>query len=93
MRGDLSKPYNGSSLFLAIDVGHFRPIEQFAADVQAGAERVRHSKRAPGTDRLYTPGERAWESQRSAETVRIEASVLSALNNMAGRLGVPPLSG
>ena len=92
MRGDLSQPYNGSSLFLAIDVAHFRPLAEFAADTQAGAERVRKSKKAPGTDRLYTPGERGWETRQNATDVRIEGGVLDALNKTAERLGVRPLT-
>lgn len=91
MRGNLSLPYNGSSLFLAIDVSSLRPLADFTADTQAGAERVRRAKKAPGTDRLYTPGERAWEAQRTAKTVRLPQSVLDGLNAMAGRLGVAPL--
>lgn len=91
MRGDLSKPYNGSSLFLAIDVAHIRPLADFTADTQAGAERVRQSKKASGTDRLYTPGERAWEMRRQAGSVRIEGGVFAALNGLAERLGVAKL--
>lgn len=91
MRGDLTRPYNGSSLFFAIDVEAFRPLADVAAEVQAGADRVRKSKPAPGTERIYTPGERAWDKQRQATGIRIEASVLAALDGMADRLGVDRL--
>jgi LDH2 family malate/lactate/ureidoglycolate dehydrogenase len=93
MRGDLGKPYNGSSLFLAIDVGHFQPPAAFAETMQEGAERIRRARKAPGTDRLYTPGERAFEARRSAGgAVRVEAKVLEGLNRMAERLRVSPLT-
>lgn len=90
MRGDLSKPYNGSSLFIALDIAHFRPLPEFLAEAQSGAERVRNARRAPGIDRLYTPGERPWIAQKS-ETVSVEGQVIDALNAMADRLGVPHL--
>ena len=92
MRGDLSKPYNGSSLFLAIDIAAVRPLAEAAAELQAGAERVRKSRRAAGVERIYTPGERAWEKQRQARAVRLEAGVLAALDGMADRLGVARLA-
>ncbi len=59
MKGD--KPYNASLLFLALDIRHFRPIDAFLEDARAGVERIRHSKKAEGTDRLFVPGERSAE--------------------------------
>ncbi len=92
MRGDLTKPYNGSSLFMAIDVARFRPLPEFLAETQAAAERVRKAARAPGVDRLYTPGERSWESQRrSAGIATISPAVAKSLAEIAEKLGVPPL--
>lgn len=93
MRGDLTKPYNGSSIFIAIDVEHFRPLAEFAAETQAGADRVRNSRRAPGVDRIYTPGERSWESQQSMSEIKLASSVVDSLNGMASKLGVTPLKG
>jgi len=57
--GDLSEPYRCSQLFIAIDTGAFPAGDDFADRVSEQAKRVTQSKRAPGIDRVYAPGELA----------------------------------
>jgi LDH2 family malate/lactate/ureidoglycolate dehydrogenase len=57
--GDAAQPYQCSQLFMAIDVGHFPAAESFATRVRDQATRVSGSKRAPGVERIYAPGELA----------------------------------
>lgn len=86
---DASKPSNGSYLFIVIDIGHFREPAGFRADASAGAERVRNSKRAEGTQRLFTPGERSAETLANNDgTIALPAPVVAALTARATALGV-----
>ena len=50
-------PIAAASFFLAIDIGFFPAAERFAERVHDQAQRVSGSKRAPGTERVYAPGE------------------------------------
>lgn len=52
----------------------------------------RAARTAPGVERIYTPGERAWENRRRSTRVRLECSVLTPLDGMADRLGVDRLA-
>lgn len=89
MHHDLTKPSDSSHLFIAIDVGHFRPVDDFLTEAGQATERIRTSKKAPGTDRVYFPGERKWEVARSNDgTIKLEAVQVAALQRLARELGV-----
>lgn len=63
--GDPAQPYRCSQLFIAIDTASFPDGAAFPQRVQAQAERVSGSKRAPGTPRVYAPGELAHATRES----------------------------
>jgi LDH2 family malate/lactate/ureidoglycolate dehydrogenase len=63
---NITQPNNCSFLFMAIDVGHFRRRADFEAEAARAAERVRASKRAPGVDRIFVPGERKWQHRQDS---------------------------
>lgn len=87
--GDPAVPYDCSHLFLALDIGHARPPEEFAEEATAAAERVRRSRPAPGTERLYAPGDPERERRTAAGgVVRLDASVVGALRRCAESVGV-----
>jgi LDH2 family malate/lactate/ureidoglycolate dehydrogenase len=87
--GDLSKPYGCANLFLAIDIAGFRPVDAFAKDASQFADKVRSSRRAPGTTDIRMPGDRAARAHReSSGTVVIAATTLAALRKSADRLNV-----
>jgi LDH2 family malate/lactate/ureidoglycolate dehydrogenase len=87
--GDAAKPYACSSLFLAIDVGHFARLENFKARAAAEAARISASRRAPGVERVYAPGERSFAArQEAAGNVRISAAVAQSLVDAGAKLGV-----
>lgn len=89
LHGDLTKPYDTSHLFIAVDVAHFRPVEDFLAEAGRATERVQSSKKAPGTGRIYFPGERKWETARANDgTIKLEATQIAALQRLADELGV-----
>ncbi|MGB3335601.1 MAG: Ldh family oxidoreductase [Devosia sp.] len=86
---DVSKPSNGAYLFIVIDIAHFRPPEEFREQSSAAGKRVRSSRRAQGTQRLYTPGERSAETLANNDgTLSLAPSVVSALIVRAAALGV-----
>lgn len=86
---DLTKPFDTAHFFIAIDVEHFRPLTEFLEQSGEAAARVRNSKKAAGTVRVYTPGERKWEAARnSGGRVKLEAAQVDAFAKLAGELGV-----
>lgn len=93
--GDMSKPYDCAHLFMAIDVGHFTDPAVARSLSLSVAEAIRGGKRAPGVERLYTPGEPEWVNRAAArDAVNIDSAVLSSLDAIASRLGLDaePLS-
>jgi LDH2 family malate/lactate/ureidoglycolate dehydrogenase len=87
--GDFATPYDCSHLFIAIDVAHFCEPDVFRAQAAAAAERIRASRRAPGTDALFTPGEPEWRKrERAGNHVAISVEVAEMLLRIAASLGV-----
>jgi len=88
--GDFAVPYDCSHLFIAVDVAHFCDVGQFRSQSAAAAERIRSGRRAPGIDRLYSPGEPEWtRRQRSGGQVRVEPAVADMLTRYADEFNVP----
>jgi LDH2 family malate/lactate/ureidoglycolate dehydrogenase len=86
--GDPAQPYRCSHFFLAIDIGHF-PAPDFAARVRDRAQRVSGSKRAPGVERIFAPGELAAATRRaSGGMCRLGAPTMQSLLDAARRAGV-----
>jgi LDH2 family malate/lactate/ureidoglycolate dehydrogenase len=54
---DSEVPVNQSHAFVAIDIAHFLPIEQFKERVDHLIRFIRNAPRAKGADRIYLPGE------------------------------------
>lgn len=87
--GDFSVPYDCSHLFIAIDVAHFCDIDWFRKQTAAAAERVRSSRRVPGVEQIFTPGEPEWRRQeQSGGNVRLESAVVMVLVRLASELGL-----
>jgi len=86
---DVSVPYDCSHLFLAIDVAHFCDVSWFREQAAAAAERIRTSRRAPGIDRLFTPGEPEWcRREQSGGIVELGPAVATMLLRLAGEFGI-----
>jgi LDH2 family malate/lactate/ureidoglycolate dehydrogenase len=82
-------PYDCSLLFMAIDVPHFRELKGFKDEAEAAAERIRNAKRAPGVERLFTPGEPEWMRRANADgIVGLEPAVVAMLKREAQELGL-----
>jgi LDH2 family malate/lactate/ureidoglycolate dehydrogenase len=87
---DLDLPYNGSSLFISLDVQKFRPNGDFAAEAEQARARLLQSRALPGV-RLRTPGQAPWEKAQQQQThVAVDPAVLAGLARLAIELGVAP---
>jgi LDH2 family malate/lactate/ureidoglycolate dehydrogenase len=87
--GDPAKPYRCSNLFIAIHVDHF--VDQAEFVQRAGAElgRVAASRKAPGVDRVYAPGELAHVARSRAQgRARVAPPALNSLVEAGAALGV-----
>lgn len=83
--GDLSKPFICSLLFIAIDIGHFRNVDDFRSAAATELNRIRTSKSKAVP--LRTPGERNWAARSSADSIQIPGTLAAALNKLADELG------
>ena len=87
--GDPAEPYRCSHFFLAIDAGHFPAGERFAQRVRDQAIRVSGSKRGPGGERVYAPGELVWAArQASGGVCHLDLRTLGSLIKTATRVGL-----
>lgn len=87
--GDMTVPYRCSNLFIAIDVGHFVPEAEFEARSEAELARVAASRRAPGVERLYAPGEMAFAARSGAEgRAKVSPAAWKTLVETGASLGV-----
>jgi LDH2 family malate/lactate/ureidoglycolate dehydrogenase len=85
--GDLSKPFLCSLLFMAIDIGHFRPEAEFRTAASAELARIRRSKSREGV--LRTPGERSWTlRQASGGQMQVPAALAESLQRLADEIGL-----
>src|SRR5262245_17990289 len=87
--GDPATPYRCSQLFLAIDTRHFPTGAEFAARTAAQNARVSASKRAPGIERIYAPGELVFATRKqNAGTCRLSPETARSLIETAAKVGV-----
>lgn len=87
--GDPSQHYLSSQLFVAIHTGHFLAEQTFALRTKEETDRVTQSKRSPGVERVFAPGEMAHTARlRNGNQIKLPASTLSGLQEAAGITGV-----
>jgi LDH2 family malate/lactate/ureidoglycolate dehydrogenase len=79
--------------FVALDVQRFLPLDQFRAHVDHLIADVHASALAPGTERIYVPGEleAARREQRLRDGIPLPTSLVDELDAMAAALDCPPL--
>jgi LDH2 family malate/lactate/ureidoglycolate dehydrogenase len=76
---------------MAVDIARFMPLDQFRSLLQAHLRAIRESKKAPGTSRIYLPGEiESEEEKRSAASgVEVSAATVNHLNQLLERAKSP----
>lgn len=90
--GGLGPPGSGQ-FFLAIKIDGFVPIDEFKARMDEVIDQIHHSRRAPGVERIYVPGEIEADSarQRRLEGIPLEDKIISDLDRLAEETGAPNL--
>lgn len=82
--GDASQKYDSSQLFMAIHTGHFLAEQIFELRAKEETDRVGLSKRSPGIDRVYAPGEMTHSARlRNGNRVKLPLSTLRGLREAA----------
>ena len=84
------KTYNLGHFFLAINPEAFGGEEAFRATTGAMMRELRAARPEPGADRVWTAGEKEWESeqQRQKDGIPISPELLRELHELARELGV-----
>lgn len=79
-----------SHFFLAFDPAMFGDPADIRAQMSRYLTMLRESEKLPGHDRIYTPGEKAFEAQtrRMKEGIPVEEKTLLELREIAAELGV-----
>lgn len=84
------QPYQLGHFFMAINVESFCPLEDFKKTTGQILRELRASRKAPGHDRIYTAGEKEYESEKVvlARGVPINANLQKELKIMQQELGL-----
>ena len=79
--------------FIALDVTRFLPLDEFRSRVDRLVADVHASELAPGTERVYVPGEIEAHRReaRLRDGVPLPVALVDELDTMAASLGVAPL--
>jgi LDH2 family malate/lactate/ureidoglycolate dehydrogenase len=79
---------------VAISLEAFGEIEAIKRDVDRVVRELRASRRLPGVDRVWLPGEQSQAklAERSRDGVPLPAALLAGLNKLAADLGIAPLA-
>ena len=84
---------NTGQAILAIDIGAFGDVAAFKARVDQMVRDLRASRRMPGVERIWLPGEQS-QAKRVAyarDGIPIAAGLMSKLNQLAAELGITAL--
>jgi L-2-hydroxycarboxylate dehydrogenase (NAD+) len=90
---DQSSATNTGQAIVAIDIAAFGDIEAFKAHVDALVRDLRGSRRMPGVERIWLPGEQS-QAKRIAHArdgIPIAAGLMRNLNQLALALGIAEL--
>jgi LDH2 family malate/lactate/ureidoglycolate dehydrogenase len=88
-----NRPQDVGHLFMAMDVGRFRPLLPFLADVDRYIDAVHSAPRASGIERLYVPGEIEFEmaDTRRREGIPLDPHVVDGLQELAREFSLDPV--
>jgi len=87
---DPSRHENAGHFFMALQIERFVALEEFKARVDQMVSEIHASKRAPGVERLYLPGEIEWElrKQRLVGGIPLSSSVVAQIRDAAKQVNV-----
>ena len=90
---DDTTPTNTGHAIIAVSVEAFGDLAQFKSSVDMLARDLRASKRLPGVDRIWLPGEQSHQKrvERLREGVPLPQALLASLDQLASELAIPRL--
>jgi LDH2 family malate/lactate/ureidoglycolate dehydrogenase len=91
---DDTTPTNTGHAIVAISIEAFGGVDEFKRSVDVLARDLRASKRLPGVDRVWLPGEQshAKRADRLLNGVPMPAALLASLKQLAAQLEIAPLA-
>jgi LDH2 family malate/lactate/ureidoglycolate dehydrogenase len=77
-----------------VSVEAFGDVAEFKASVDVLVRDLRRSKRLPGVERVWLPGEQSHQKRidNLANGVAVPPALLTSLNALADELGIPGLA-
>src|ERR1700761_8507393 len=90
---ETAKPTNTGQAIAAVAVDTFMPVAEFKRAVDQVVRDIRNSRRLPGIERIWLPGEQSHAKllDRRAHGVPMPKALRDSLDAVARDLGVPPL--
>jgi ureidoglycolate dehydrogenase (NAD+) len=87
---DTQSPINQGHTFIAIDPQIMMPIDAFKGRMDELVQRIKATPTAPGTNRIYLPGEMEWDKRADAllKGIPLPDDVRTYLRNMANDWGI-----
>ena len=85
-------PYGLGHFFIAIDPGAFLPLAEFRKNVGEILRTLRSSRKAPGTQRIFTAGEKEHRMllERSEEGIPLPEGLLEEIRTLENWYGISP---
>ncbi|MEA4846329.1 MAG: Ldh family oxidoreductase [Clostridiaceae bacterium] len=90
---DVSEQQNIGHLFGAIDISRFIGIDAFKEKMDEMINEIKNSKRAPGVDEIFLPGEHSYRNaeRNGKEGIPIIESVIDDINDIGLKYGLDPI--
>ena len=87
---NFEEPQNVGAFFQLIDISQFANPAAFKANIDRMIEEIKSSRRAPGTEKIFLPGEIEYrtEEQRLASGIPVEATTVAELREVGRTCGV-----
>jgi L-2-hydroxycarboxylate dehydrogenase (NAD+) len=73
---------------IALDISRFMPLEDFKAETDRQLRELRDSKRLPGVDAIYFPGEQREQRRADRQRNGVPEEVLVQLDKMADEMSI-----
>jgi LDH2 family malate/lactate/ureidoglycolate dehydrogenase len=92
---DAKSATNTGQAIVALDPAAFGDVARFKESVDELVRDLRASRRMPGVDRIWLPGEQSHEKRerQRREGITLPPQLVKTLNALAGELGIAPLKG
>jgi LDH2 family malate/lactate/ureidoglycolate dehydrogenase len=92
---DMTKQQQVSHFFLAIDIKAFLPLEDYFAHIEDFRLGIKNSKKAPGSEEIFLPGEIELTRMKRAgadPSITLPENVIKELNEVAAEVGAARLA-